>query len=74
MKQRTTAKARKLKRYQARVTQYRENKLFRCNKKVLYENLGGKRRETSDPLQADNARKFWSEILDKLIQYKEDAE
>ena len=52
------------------MTQYRQNKLFRW----LYEELGGKRRETSDPPQADNARRFWSEMWDKSVQYKEDAE
>ena len=42
--------------------------------KALYEELGGKRRETSDPPQTDDVRKFWSEIWDKPIQYKEYAE
>ena len=73
LKQRITAKARKFKRYKAWVTQYRQNKLFCCNRKALYEELGGKRRETSDPIQADDARKFWIEIGDKPAQYKENA-
>ena len=74
LKQRTTLKAGKLKRYKARVNQYRQNILFRCNEKALYEDLDGKRRESSDPPQAGNNRKFWSEIWDKLVQYKEDVE
>ena len=74
MKQRIAAKAGKLKRYKARVTQYRQNKLFFCNQKALYEDLDGKGRETSDPPLADDAKKFWSEIRDKPAQYREDAE
>ena len=73
MIQRITAKTGKLKLYIARVIQYRQNKLFRCNQKALYEELGSKLRETSDPPQADNTRKFSSEIWDKPVQYKEDA-
>ena len=51
-----------------------QTKQFRCNQRTLYEELGGKRRETSDLPQADDAKKFWSEIWDKPDQYKEDAE
>ena len=62
-------------RYKTQVTQYRQNKLFRCNQKTaLYEELGGKRKETSDPPQADDVRKFWRELWDKPVKYKEDAE
>ena len=74
LKQRIVAKTEKLKRYKARVTQYRQKKLFRCNQKALYEELGVNCREASDPTQADNDRKFWSEIWDKPAQYKEDTE
>ena len=56
------------------MTHCRQNKLFRCNQKALYEELGGKRRETSDSTQADDARNFWSELWDKPVQYKKDAE
>ena len=38
------------------------------------KNLVVKRRETSDPPLTDDARNFWSEICDKPVQYKEDAE
>ena len=54
--------------------QYRQNKLFHCNQKTLYEEPGGKRRETNDPPQVDNPRKFWSKIWDKPVHYKEYAE
>ena len=47
--------------------QYKQNKLFYCTQKALYEELGGIRRETSDPPQADDARKFCSEIWINLF-------
>ena len=49
------------------MTQYRQIHLFRCSQKVLYEKFVGKRRETSDPPQGNNARKFWNEICDKPV-------
>ena len=55
------------------MNQYRQTKLFCCNQKALSDELGGKRRETSDPPQASTARTFWSEIWDKSVQYKEDV-
>ena len=34
----------------------------------------GNYRKTSAPSQADNARDFWVELLDKTVQYNEDTE
>ena len=45
LKERITPKVGKLKHYKSRVTQYRQNKLFHCNQKTLYEKLGGKHRK-----------------------------
>ena len=56
------------------MTQYRQNKPFRCNQKALSEELKRKRRETSGLPQTDDTRKFWIELWDKPVQYKEDAE
>ena len=77
LKQRITAKARKLKPYKTRVTRYRQNKqnkLFCCNQKELYEELGGRSRETRDPPRTDDARKIWNELWNTPVQYKEDDE
>ena len=38
------------------MTQCRQNKLFHSNQKALYEELGGKRRGTSDLPQTGDAR------------------
>ena len=79
LKQRITAKRRKTQILQGSndyTNWYKiiQNKLFRCNQKPLYEEHGGKRRETSDLPQEHDARKFWSELWDKPVQYKEDVE
>ena len=37
IKQRTSAKSERLSRYSARGNQYKQNKLFRCNQKPLYQ-------------------------------------
>ena len=56
------------------MTQYRQNKLFRCNKKALNEEVDDIHRETSDTPQAKKFRKFQREIWDEPVQYKKNAE
>ena len=55
MKQRISAKSEKLRRYHARGNQYKQNKLFRCNQKALYQELGGKERSTQVPSNAEES-------------------
>ena len=40
----------------------RQNKLFRCNQKILYQELGGKKRSTQVPPNAGEAGEFWSKL------------
>ena len=61
LKQRISAKSEKLRCYCALDSQYRQNKLSRCNQKALYQELGAK--ETP-------AQVLW----DNPVPYKEDAE
>ena len=61
-------------RYGARGKQYRRNKLFRCNQKALYQELGGKERSTQVPPNAEEARELWNKLWDNLVPYKEEAE
>ena len=74
LKQRISAKSEKLRYYDARGKQYRQNKLFRCNQRALYQELGGKERSTQVPSNAEEANKFWSKVGDNPVPYKEDAE
>ena len=45
LKQRISATTLKLKRYNLRVKQYRQNRTFKKNQKVLYKELDGKMRQ-----------------------------
>ena len=59
--------------YGVRGKQYRQNKLFQCNQKALYQQLGGKERSTQIPSNPEEAKKFWSKLWDNPVPYKEDA-
>ena len=74
LKQRISAKSEKLKFYSARDNQYRQNKLFRCNQKASYQELGEKVRPVQILSNAEEAKEFWSILWDNPVPYKEDAE
>ena len=74
LKQRISAKKEKLKRFVARTTQYRQNRLFRNNQKVLYEELGGKRKGGQEAPDAEASTEFWSNLWDNPVQHNESAE
>ena len=73
LKERISTKSEKLMRYRTRDNQYRLNKLFWCNQKALYRDLGGKERSAQVPPNAEEAKKFWSKLWDNPLPYKEDA-
>ena len=74
LKQRIFAKSEKLRFYSARDNQYRQKKLFRCNQKASYQELGGKVRPVQVLSNAKEAKEFWSILWDNPVPYKEDAE
>ena len=74
LKQRISAKSEKLRGYHALGNQYRQNKLFCCNQKALYQELGGKERSTQVAPNAEEEKGFWSKLWDNPLPYKEDAE
>ena len=56
MKQRISAKSEKLRQYHAQGSQYSQKKLFQCNQKAFYKELGGKQRSGQAPLNAEEAK------------------
>ena len=74
LKQRISVKSENLRRYGAQANQYRQNKLFRCNRKALYQKLVGKERSIQVSLDAEETKEFWSKLLDSPVPYREDAE
>ena len=73
LNQRIVAVGAKLKRYDNRIEQFRQNRLFESNRKKLFDELEGKTKETIVP-DAEQSREFWSEIWDKPLKHNENAE
>ena len=62
LRQRVTAKAAKLKRYEERTNQYRQNRLFESNQKRLLEEIGDVERDDSIVPDGTGIEAFWSGI------------
>ena len=60
LKQRLIAKKNKVKRYQQRISQFRQNQLFRVNQKQVYKNLNGEKQGDRIIPNFEDSIKFWS--------------
>ena len=74
LKQRITAKAEKIKRYDSRIEQYHQNRLFQNNQKRLFERLEGIERGEDNIPDAEATNEFWRNIWEKDISHNERAE
>jgi hypothetical protein len=72
LKQRITAQAVKLQRYQQRINQFRENRDFLTNQKRLFSKFQGETQ--TEPPNAHESVTFWESLWAKPIQHKQDAE
>jgi hypothetical protein len=74
LKQRVIAKRAKLKRYEQRVRQYQQNKLFKIDQKKVYQELNGifERGEKIVP-DASESVAFWGEIWSKEKNHNMEA-
>ena len=69
LKQKSKAGGRKVKRYDERCQQYKQNHLFRTNQKLFYETLDEKKQgETALP-DPEEATSFWSKIWSEEASY-----
>ena len=73
LKQRITAKATKVKRYDNKIKQFQENRNFRTNQGKFFKILEGKEERTKPP-NAEDATAFWKEIWSTKVEHKRDAE
>ena len=73
LKQRIMAKAGKVKRYQKRIDQFRQNKLFQTDQGKVYQELNGTQTNGIAP-ESEDAKQFWSNIWSKSVEHKKDAE
>ena len=76
LKQRVTAKAEKLRRYEQRVQQYRQNRIFEFDQKKLYKELDrdSSGTDTNCMPDAEESCGFWSNTWDNPIEHIRDAE
>ena len=74
LKQRITAIAAKIRRYQRRVDSYRQNSLFEHNQRQFYRELD-QEEETCDDDQpvAEESKQFCGKIWSQSADYKKDA-
>ena len=73
LKQRITAIAAKLRRYQGRIDSYRQNRLFENNKIQFYRELDQEERCDDDQPVAEESKQFWGHIWSQSADHKKDA-
>ena len=71
--QKVLVKERRLKRYQQRVKQYRQNRTFQNNERKFYQQLGGHDTKTYQQPYARETEQFWTKIW-QLKKHNEKAE
>ena len=74
IKQRVKAKAAKVKRYDDRVRQFHQNRLFNTNQRQLFKELDGKVDSTQAVPRPTEAKTFWGGIWDKPVKHNRQAE
>ena len=74
LKQRIQAKAQRIRRFEKRRKQSRQNRMFKSNPKVFYRELGNKQSEINEPLSLDEIETFWKTILEDDKHHNEVAD
>ena len=74
LKQWLLAKAAKIKRYNERIIQYRQNRMFAVDRKKVLNELNGEARGQNVFPSAEESRKFWSEIWGIRKEHNRQAE
>ena len=64
----------KIKRYQQRISQYRQNRIFSVDQKRIYQELDGDDRGEGTSPDSVESKSFWSEIWDNEIKHNENAQ
>ena len=74
LKQRITAIAAKVRRYQVQVDSYRQNRLFENNQRQFYKELDQKEeRCDDDQVVAEESKQFWGNTWSQSADHKKDA-
>ena len=73
LKLRITAIAANIRRYQGRVNNYRQNRLFENNQRKFYRELDQKEERCDDQSVAEDSTQFWGNIWSQSADHKKDA-
>ena len=74
IKQTIAAKTQRIRRYEQRGKQFRQNKLFKDNAKQFYREIGKKQIDVTDPPILTEIEDFWSRIWENEKVHNEEAE
>ena len=74
LKQRMLAKSAKVKRYEQRIEQFRQNRIFDRDQKKIYAELNRNGIRSNDVPNAEKYTKFWSDIWGVRKEYNREAE
>ena len=74
LKQRLHAKTAKLKRYEKRMNQYKINRRFVQNQKIVYQQMDDIRNINNEKPNAKESKQFWSNIWDNEKEHERNAE
>ena len=74
LKQRVLATVAKIERYNERIKQYKQNRLFTIDQKKLFAELNGKTKESNEIPDADQSPLFWRGIWSESKEHDRNAE
>ena len=74
LKQRLIAKKTKVKRYEQRISQFRQNQLFQVNQKQVHKDLNGEKRGDRVIPKSEDSIKFWSDNWSIRKEHNQHAE
>ena len=74
LKQRMIAKSAKIKRYEQRINQFRQNRMFYIDQKIIYTELNNDGKNSSDLPDAEKSRRFCSDMWNTKEQHKREAQ
>ena len=68
------AKSEKVKRYEQRIEQFRQNKIFDLDQKKIYAELNGNGIRSNDAPNAEECTKFWGNIWGIRKEHNRESE
>ena len=74
LKQKMLAKSAKVRRYQQRIEEFRQNRIFDFDQKKMYAEFNGDGVRPSDVLNAEESKRFWGDIWSVRKRHIREAE